>query len=95
MSDSIRLRPDDRKTLLYHYRGSHVPAVRLRCHILLLLDAGHPWELIAAVLFTSAVFMDEPDRSKVVRAYLAAWGGRVRVHDRPEYAPDTNPVEEV
>jgi hypothetical protein len=35
-----------------------------------------------------------PDRSKVVRAYLAAWGGRVRVHDRPKYAPDTNPVEE-
>jgi len=35
------------------------------------------------------------DRSKVVRAYLAAWGERVRVHYLPKYAPDTNPVEEV
>jgi transposase len=53
MSDRIPLRPDDRKTLLRHYRGSRAPAVRLRCHILLLLDAGHPWAFIAAVLFTS------------------------------------------
>jgi hypothetical protein len=94
-SDSIHRRPGDRKALLRHDRSSPAPAARLRCHILLLLDAGHPWELIAAVPFTSAVFMDEPDRSKVVRAYLAAWGGRVRVHSRPKYAPDTNPVKEV
>jgi len=39
--------------LLRHYRGSPAPAVRFRCHILLLLDAGRPWGLIAAVLFTS------------------------------------------
>jgi hypothetical protein len=37
---SICLRPDDRKALVRDYRGSHAPAARLRCHILLLLDAG-------------------------------------------------------
>jgi transposase len=40
-------------------------------------------------------FNHRQDRSKVVRAYLAAWGKRVRVHFLPKYAPDTNPVEEV
>jgi hypothetical protein len=48
------IRPDDRKALLRHHRSPPVRAVRLRCHILLLLDAGHPWALIAAVLFTSS-----------------------------------------
>jgi putative transposase len=33
--------------------------------------------------------------SKLVRAYLGAWGGRVRVHYLPKYAPDTNPIERV
>jgi putative transposase len=33
--------------------------------------------------------------SKLVRAYLAAWGHRVRVHYLPRYAPDTNPIERV
>src|SRR5262249_50883423 len=54
VGDSIRLRPDDRESLLRHYRSTPTPAVRLRCHVLLLLDAGHPWVLIAAVLFTSS-----------------------------------------
>jgi transposase len=40
-------------------------------------------------------FNHRPDRSRVVRAYLAAWGGRLQVHFLPKYAPDTNPVEEV
>ena len=40
--------------MLCHYRGSTVLAIRFRCHILLLLDASHPWTLIAAVLFTSS-----------------------------------------
>jgi transposase len=40
-------------------------------------------------------FNHRPDKSRVVREYLAAWGGRVRVHYLPLYAPDTNPVEEV
>ena len=33
--------------------------------------------------------------SKLVRAYLAEWGHRVRVHYLPKYAPDTNPIERV
>jgi transposase len=65
VSDCIHLRPDDRKALLRHYRGSPVPAVRLQCHILLLLDAGRPWTLITAVLFTSTATVN-----RWRRAYL-------------------------
>jgi transposase len=65
VSDSISLRPDDRKTLLHHYRSPSIPSVRLRCHILLLLDAGHPWGLIVAVLFTSSATIN-----RWRRAYL-------------------------
>jgi putative transposase len=50
---SIRLSEDDRNTLLDHYRTDPDPQVRLRAHILLLLAGGHPWALIASVLFTS------------------------------------------
>lgn len=51
---SIRLSPGERQGLLGHYRRSADPEVRLRAHILLLLDAGHPWATICAVLFCSA-----------------------------------------
>jgi transposase len=37
----------------------------------------------------------KPDKSKVVRAYLAEWSGRVVLHYLPTYSPDTNPVERV
>jgi putative transposase len=37
----------------------------------------------------------KPERSKVVRAYLAEWGGRVVLHYLPTYAPECNPVERV
>src|SRR5262249_39188173 len=50
---SIRLSPTDRNALLGHYRRSTDPDVRLRAHILLLLDAGHPWATIGAVLYCS------------------------------------------
>ena len=50
---SIRLTPPERQDLLDHVRRSPDPAVRLRSHILLLLDAGHPWATISAVLFCS------------------------------------------
>jgi putative transposase len=50
---SIHLTPADRQTLLAHYRRDPGPEVRLRAHILLLLDAGHPWATISAVLFCS------------------------------------------
>jgi transposase len=36
-----------------------------------------------------------PEGSKLVRAYLAEWGHRVKVHYLPKYAPDTNPIERV
>jgi transposase len=50
---SIHLSWADRNALLEHYRRSADPEVRLRAHILLLLDAGHPWATISAVLFCS------------------------------------------
>jgi putative transposase len=50
---SIHLTPDDRNTLLDHYRRDPDPQVRLRAHILLLLAGGYTWATIAAVLFTS------------------------------------------
>lgn len=51
---SIRLTPAERQALLNHYRRTADPEVRLRAHILLLLDAGFPWATIGAVLFCSA-----------------------------------------
>lgn len=51
--NSIRLTPAERQGLLDHYRRSADPEVRLRAHILLLLDAGHPWATVSAVLFCS------------------------------------------
>src|SRR3954462_11877400 len=49
----IHLSPAERQALLGHYRRSTDPEVRLRAHILLLLDAGHPWATVGAVLFCS------------------------------------------
>jgi transposase len=49
-----RLTPAERRDLLDYYRRSAEPEVRLRAHILLLLDAGHPWATIGAVLFCSS-----------------------------------------
>src|SRR5262249_50460654 len=50
---SINLSQGARKALLDHYRRAADPEVRLRAHILLLLDAGQPWATISAVLFCS------------------------------------------
>ena len=36
-----------------------------------------------------------PRGSKVVRAYLAAWGHRVKLHYLPAYSPKDNPIERV
>jgi putative transposase len=60
---SIRLTAEDRNTLLDLYRSEPDAQVRLRAHILLLLDDGYAWATIAAVLFTS------PDT-------IARWKGR-------------------
>jgi transposase len=54
MSASITLTEAERNTLLDYYRAHPDPAVRLRCHIVLLLAAGYPWGTITAVLFTSS-----------------------------------------
>ena len=53
MEGSIHLKRSERKTLLNYYRKSTDPAVRLRAHILLLLDDGYSWSQIAATLYTS------------------------------------------
>jgi transposase len=58
VSGSISLRRHDRKALVGLYRRASAPQVRLRAHILLLLDQGHSWAVIAAVLFTSASTMN-------------------------------------
>jgi hypothetical protein len=51
---SIFRTPAERQAVLAYYRRSADPDVRLRAHILLLLDAGFPWATIGAVLFCSA-----------------------------------------
>jgi transposase len=50
---SVRLSSADRNALLGHYRRAADPDVRHRAHILLLLDAGHQWATVSAVLFCS------------------------------------------
>jgi putative transposase len=50
---SIRLTSAERRDVLALYRRTGDPQIRLRSHILLLLDAGHPWATIGAVLFCS------------------------------------------
>jgi transposase len=50
---SIHLTPAERQELLDHYRRPADPDSGHRAHILLLLDAGHPWVTISAVLFCS------------------------------------------
>src|SRR5262245_41331807 len=50
---SIQLTPAERQELFACYRRGGAPEVQLRAHILLLLDAGHPWATVSAVLFCS------------------------------------------
>jgi putative transposase len=51
---SIFNTPAERQEVLGLFRRSPDPGVRLRAHILLLLDAGFPWATIGAVLFCSS-----------------------------------------
>lgn len=53
MSGSISLGACDRKALLDLYRSAVEPRLRLRVHVLLLLEQDYSWAVIAAVLFTS------------------------------------------
>jgi transposase len=50
----LRLTASEHQVLISHYRRASRPEVRLRAHILLLLDTDHPWATIGAVLFCSA-----------------------------------------
>jgi hypothetical protein len=49
----VHLLPAERQALLGLYRASSDPDIRLRAHILLLLDAGHPWATVSAILICS------------------------------------------
>jgi putative transposase len=53
LAHSITLSLDQRDTLLRYYRGPFDPRLRLRAHILLLLDDGRPWDDIARALYCS------------------------------------------
>jgi putative transposase len=58
VSHSITLTPDQRSTLLCCYRGAGQPQLRLRAHILLLLDDGRTWDDIARTLYCSSRTID-------------------------------------
>lgn len=79
LEKSIRLRAPERKAALQVLRRATDPELRLRVHILLLLDAGQPWALIVAVLFTSTATVN-----RWRKRYLR--GGLDAVLDRPRRA---------
>jgi putative transposase len=58
MTHSVTLDARQRQALLDRYRRDPDPNVRNRCHILLLLDDGHTWETIAAMLYCSSRTID-------------------------------------
>lgn len=58
MSRSLSLDPGQRLALLDRYRKDLDPEVRFRAHILLLLDDGHSWATVAAMLFCSSRTID-------------------------------------
>src|SRR3954471_2695587 len=58
MTRSIDLSPAQRTALLDRYRKDPDPEVRFRSHILLLLDGGHTWVTVAAMLFCSSRTID-------------------------------------
>jgi len=80
MDGSIRLRPAERQAALHAVRRGTDPDLRLRAHILLLLDAAQPWALIVAVLFTSTATIN-----RWRRRYRR--GGLDAVLGRPGRAP--------
>src|SRR4051812_11970135 len=58
MTHSIDLKTEQRTALLDRYRKDPDPEVRSRSHILLLLDDGHTWVTVAALLFCSSRTID-------------------------------------
>ena len=77
MTNSIRLSPADRKTLLQIMRQSSAAEQRLRAHILLLLDDGVAWTVIVAVLYTSTATINRW-RRRYLADGLAGLTGRRR-----------------
>jgi transposase len=75
---SIRLRAAERKAALGALRRGTDPEYRPRAHILLVLDAGHPWVLIVAVLFTTSATIN-----RWRRRYLAGGLGAVLGRSSP------------
>ena len=75
MRHSIALAPDQRATLLRYYRGAADPQLRLRAHILLLLDDGRTWGDIARTLYCSSRTIDRWAR-RFRQGGLAALGGQ-------------------
>src|SRR4028118_805552 len=58
MNRSIDLNREQRTDLLDRYRKDPDPEVRFRSHILLLLDDGHTWATVAAMVFCSSRTID-------------------------------------
>ncbi len=58
MTRSISLSTEQRTTLLDRFRNDPDPDVRFRSHLLLLLNDGHTWLTVAAVLYCSSRTID-------------------------------------
>jgi transposase len=58
VSHCITLTAEQRCTLLRYYRNAGPPQLRLRAHILLLLDDGRTWDDIARTLYCSSRTID-------------------------------------
>lgn len=84
MTASISLTDRERNTLLDYYRAHPDPALRLRAHIILLLDRGHAWSVIVAVLFTSTHTIARWQR-RFLRDRVAGLTGRARGR-KPHFA---------
>jgi putative transposase len=81
MDGSIRLRPQERKTLWKIVRSAPTHEQRVRAHLLILLADGHPWALVIAVLGTSSSTINRWRRrylQRGVAGVLAAPHGRSR-----------------
>ncbi len=78
---SIRISPTERQVLLERYHRSPDPAVRFRAQVLLLLDAGHSWATVSAVMFCALSTVSRWKRryeAEGVDAVLGRPGGRRR-----------------
>jgi transposase len=74
MDGSIRLRSVERKAALAIYRQSADPSLRLRAHILLLLDDGRPWLTIVIMLYTSMATINRWRRRYLQDGFDAVFG---------------------